>query len=313
MSEKLKQPVFRATVALFCCILWGSAFPTLKTAYRELGIGGNDMGSLITFAGCRFLLASLFLHIFGWGLNKKKPSTLRRLGRKDFFVFALIGLFQTSLQYLLFYTGLVLTPGSISSVVVSSGIFFTVILARVFFPDDRITWQKVVGILLGFTGILVVSGGVSSSDSFFSMGVILLVSATFSGSVGAIMVKKFSYNRSPLQMTAWQMFLGSILLLILGRFSPPSSSVILTPLAITLTIYSALISAVAFTLWNYLLKYNKAGEISFFKFAIPLFGTLLSILILNEPFSWFLFIPLILVSTGILLVTLNSSSHKPKL
>ena len=72
--------------------------------------------------------------------------------------------------------------------------------------------------------------------------------------------------------------------------------------SIILLIYLALISSVAYLLWAQLLKYNKVSKIEFFKFLIPVFGTILSGIILHEDiFRLNILLALILVSFGIAL------------
>ena len=65
----------------------------------------------------------------------------------------------------------------------------------------------------------------------------------------------------------------------------------------------AVLSAVAFSLWTLLLKYNKVGKIAVFYFLIPVFGTILSSIFVDENiFNIKTFIALILVCIGIFLV-----------
>ncbi|WP_245844292.1 EamA family transporter [Oceanobacillus rekensis] len=80
-----------------------------------------------------------------------------------------------------------------------------------------------------------------------------------------------------------------------------------TPFGSGLLIYTALLSAVSFVLWYYGLKYNKACEISIYKFLIPVFGAiLLAILIPEETMNWFIVIALVLVVTDIITVNIKS-------
>ena len=50
-----------AALACVCCILWGSAIPTIKTGYRLLQVDSADTASQIVFAGVRFTLAGLLV------------------------------------------------------------------------------------------------------------------------------------------------------------------------------------------------------------------------------------------------------------
>lgn len=51
-------------IAVFCSILWGSAFPVLKISYEELQMAPGDIAAKIVFAGGRFLLAGLIVLLF---------------------------------------------------------------------------------------------------------------------------------------------------------------------------------------------------------------------------------------------------------
>ena len=75
--------------------------------------------------------------------------------------------------------------------------------------------------------------------------------------------------------------------------------------AVALLLYMAMISAVAYTLWGVLLKYNPVSRVSVFGFMNPVFGVLLSALILGESaqaLSIYALAALVLVSLGIYVV-----------
>lgn len=85
----------------------------------------------------------------------------------------------------------------------------------------------------------------------------------------------------------------------------------LTPISIGLFFYSAFLSAVAFTLWYTLLKYNKPGEITMFRFLIPVSGSVLSIIFLKEKLTLNVALSLIFIVAGIILV--NNEPKKSKI
>jgi drug/metabolite transporter (DMT)-like permease len=65
-----------------------------------------------------------------------------------------------------------------------------------------------------------------------------------------------------------------------------------------------ILSSAAFSLWTILLKYNRVSTVTIFSFTIPVFGTLLSALFLDESFlQWENALALVLVCAGILLVS----------
>jgi len=65
MSEKhiLQKTGVVCLLALLCCFLWGSAFPSIKTGYALFEISAEDTASQIFFAGIRFTLAGILVVI----------------------------------------------------------------------------------------------------------------------------------------------------------------------------------------------------------------------------------------------------------
>lgn len=84
--------------AAFCCLLWGSAYPAIKSGYDLFQIATDDIPSKIVFAGYRFLLAGVLLLLFVWFQHKP----IGRFRPRQFGQLMLLGLTQTSLQYLFF-------------------------------------------------------------------------------------------------------------------------------------------------------------------------------------------------------------------
>jgi len=292
-------------LALISCFLWGSAFPSIKVGYRLLSIGAEDTYEKIVFAGYRFFLSSMMIFAFclvtGRSLKLKKKSHLPKV----FF----LGILQTTIQYTFFYIGLSNTSGTLGSILSSSSTFFTVILAHFFYKADKLTLRRVAGVILGFVGIVIANikgNGVQGGFSITGEGFVIISSLV--GAVAGIYTKKISKDISPFAISGYQLFIGSIILIFIG-FVGGGREIVFTPKSFILLLYLGFISAAAFTLWAILLKYNGVGKVSIYKFTIPLFGTLLSFIFLQEKFMGFYVITsAILVSLGILLINATSKS-----
>ena len=142
--------------------------------------------------------------------------------------------------------------------------------------------------------------GLEGGISFKGEGFIMI--AAFMLSVSSIYSKKISQNKDAYTITGYQLTIGGAVLILTG-YLLGGSLTNFTFKSTTLLIYMALLSSVAFALWSQLLKYNKVGVISVFNFLIPVFGTILSAIVLKEDiFDIKIFIALILVCTGIYLV-----------
>lgn len=108
-----------AILATLCCLLWGSAYPAIKNGYALFHIAANDIASKLVFAGCRFVLAGLVL--LAIAAISKKP--VFRLDGRTLAQITLLGLTQTSLQYVFFYVGLAYATGVKSSIMNATGTF----------------------------------------------------------------------------------------------------------------------------------------------------------------------------------------------
>lgn len=295
----LTNPIHIVLIAMFCCILWGSAFPVLKITYAELNLAPQDLTGKLALAGVRFFLASLLLFL----LLKLGLRRSLHIEKKYFFPLLSLGILQTTLQYFFFYTGLANTSGMKSAILNSVGTFFVVILAHFFYHNDRLNWKKAVGLLTGFAGILIINWGAGFSLNMTFMGEGFLILTGLVSAFGTILTKHLAKNIHPFLLTSWQMFLGSLLLLIIGLPKINIQEMVFTPTSLILIIYSAALSAVAFSLWNSLLKYSKAGEIAIYRFFIPVAGSILSVIFLpEEQFSIKMIGALILVALGIVIV-----------
>lgn len=286
-------------VATLCCLLWGSAYPAVKNGYLLFKIGTGDIPSKFVFAGYRFVIAGaivLFIaHISGRKIfNHSKANVL------NLFV---LGITQTTLQYIFFYIGLSNTTGVKGSIMNAMGTFFSVILAHYLYKNDKISKQKIIACILGFIGVMIVnftSDLLEFSFSFNGEGFVIIAAFIFSAT--AIFGKKLTQSMDVMVVTGSNLFIGGIILAVMGWIFGGKVNVFSIPAAILL-IYMACLSAVAFSLWALLLKYNKVSSVSVFNFLVPIFGAALSSIFLGENiFELKNIVALILVCVGIWLV-----------
>ncbi|WP_461206766.1 DMT family transporter [Clostridium sp. DL1XJH146] len=292
-------------LALFACILWGTAFPVLKISYVELGIETSDMMAKIVFAGIRFFLASILLFLFSIFIIKKSLKVNKTLIPK----LIVLGLFQTTLQYIFFYLGLANTKGSKASIITSLASFIVVLVAHFIYKDDKVSVRKILGLMSGFLGVIAVNWSGDFSFEFKFIGEGFMVVATLFAALGTIMAKYVAKEANAVVITAWQMLIGSLIMLLVGLPNLEGGAIVFTPFGFGLLMYAAFLSATAFALWNSLLKYNKAGEITLYKFMIPVSGTILSLIFLREESMTIgIGLGLILVSLGIIIINLQKTN-----
>ena len=132
------------------------------------------------------------------------------------------------------------------------------------------------------------------------------------GVVGTFQAKKLGRSLNPVLINAYQLLFGSLVLLFVGLPGVVGREVELTGLFWVLFLYSAFLSAAAFSIWYYLLKYNRAGEVTVYRFMIPVSGTLLSALLLpDERLTPAALLSLALVAFGIRAVNYWKTRQTP--
>lgn len=305
MEKKLQNPIVICVLALLCCALWGSAFPCIKIGYEWMEIEG--IGSQILFAGYRFFLSGVLTFALGCLLERR----ILRMKRENFGVIFRQGVLQTTIQYVCFYIGLAHTTGAKGSIINASNAFVSIVAAHYMIRSERMTWKKGLGCILGLAGVVLVNlepGGFGGGFRFLGEGMVLL--CTIAYGVSTVLLKIISDRESPMTITAYQTLIGSVLLIVTGWCLHGEVSVN-TWKSSALLFYMALLSTVAFSLWTLLLKYNPVGKVAVYGFTIPIFGVLLSGILLGETiFSVKYVAALIFVSGGVILVNRNDAGKQ---
>lgn len=283
MNEAKPKTVFLATTAgvltaaVAANLLWGSAAPCIKLGYRLFQVGSEDAMSQILFAGIRFTLAGVLTVLLGSLLRRRLLLPKRGSGGM---IFAL-AMVQTVIQYVFFYIGLSHAPGFKGSILSPTSTFFALLIAAFVFRQEKLTGRKLLGCLIGFAGVVLVSlgGTVGGAVRLDGEGFLILAAASYG--LSSVLIKRFSAREDPVVLSGWQFVLGGTLMtaaaLLLGGHLDAVS-----PGAWALMAYLGFVSAAAYTLWSLLLQRHPVSRIMVFSFLNPVFGVFLSALLLDE-------------------------------
>lgn len=298
-----------AALALVCCFLWGSAFPCVKMGYDLFNIASDDTPSQILFAGARFTIAGILTIIIGSISSKKflipQKSSLGMVVK--------LSLAQTVIQYLFFYIGLANTSGVKGSIIEASNVFFAILMSALLFHYEKLGKFKILGCIIGFAGVVLINlngAKLDASMSFTGEGFILL--STLSYAASSVIIKKYSQKENPVTLSGHQFVIGGIIMVIVSLAAGGQLHGF-TVKSTLLLVYMAIISAVAYSIWSVLLKYNPVGRVAVFGFMNPVFGVILSAVLLNEKNQAFTLqglVSLILVCIGIYLVNKDFGKAK---
>lgn len=303
IMENTKNKIFTNTffvviTALFCCALWGSATPFIKTGY-ELMLPQKDVPSTMLFAGIRFFLAGI-LTVLIYSIGRK---TFLFPKKENFGKVIKVSLFQTVIQYIFFYVGLANTSGVKGTVISGSSTFFAILIASLIFRQEKLNLKKIFACILGFAGIIAVNlKGLDFNMNF--MGDAFVLFSAIASAASSVLMKKYSNYEDPVVISGYQFILGGAAMALMGLSFGGSVSVESFK-AMAVLLYLAFLSAAAYSLWGILLKYNPVSRVTVYSFTIPVFGVFLSKIMLSEEGNVSLLnlvIALIFICTGIMVL-----------
>lgn len=287
-----------AILAIISCLLWSSAFAGVKI--------GLQYTTPLQFAGIRFVIAGLI--VFPLAI-RKNPSYFRILwsNLKMILLFAFL---QTFLQYVMFYTGINMIPAAVAAIVIGSQPLFVAVVAHYLMPGDRMTTLKTVVIFSGILGVFLVSLGkdpASLTGNIVIAGILLMVAINVLSGFTNVLVATDRKMIPPLVISSASMIIGGTALFL---FSIPFEGMLFEtkPAAYYISLaWLSLLSAVAISIWITLLKRPgvKVSDLNLWKFLIPLFGALLSwLLVPGEDAQLLSVIGMIIIAISLLILNL---------
>ena len=254
-------------LAILACLLWSTPFTGIKI--------GLKYTTPIHFAGIRFFISGLILLPFISPFKEKVALAI-----KHWKVIILIGFLQTTLLYALFYLGLSMVPGALGAMLIGSSPLFVAIMAHWLLRNDKMTSKKIFSILLGMTGVAIISLGRKDFQlsSTIPLGVGILILNNITAGLGNVMVAREGKVLPPLVLSSFSMILGGGALLLLSiPMEHPTWEIY--PMEYYWALgWLSFVSAAAVTIWYKLLRRDdvKVSNLNTWKFIIPVFGAWLS-------------------------------------
>ena len=280
-------------LAILACLLWSTAFVGVK-----IGLRYSDPFS---FAGIRFMLAGLMLIPFWW----KRRSTFRVI-RENIKVILLVSFFQTFFMHGLFYLGMTMVSGALAAILIGASPLTAAVVAHFFMANDAMTLPKSISLCIGMSGVVILSVSRlpwASPTGFVEFtGILLLFICTISSALGNVLVAREKSDIDPVFLNSFQIFLGGFFLFLVSLFLEGMPDRIFPLEYYAALLWLSLLSAVAFTLWFVLLQRPgvKVSQLNLWKFIIPVFGAILSwVLLPGESPQFFPVIGMICIAVSI--------------
>lgn len=302
MSEQIpgnKDLPFGAVIfTTLLCALFGANAVAIKISLSGIGV--------FTTAGIRFGIASIAVYI--WAKATRRSFAIKKGQAYQLLFISMVFTVQLSL----FYLGLSKTLASRGTLLVNLQPFFVLLMAHYFIAGDQITTRKIVGMVLGFAGVVFVFLEKKGMTSDFQVGDLIIMAAAFLWAGNAVYTKRIIENFDPFHFVLYPMVF-SVPFFFLGGFLWDGTMISYVDARILGSlVYQSLVTAsFGFVAWMTLLQKYGAVALHSFIFVMPISGVLLGGLVLGEPMTHKILLALICVVSGILVVHLKQKKFPP--
>lgn len=283
---------------LTLALIWGSSFLFVELGLRSL--------TPITLTASRIVLGALILVFAARIVGHRFPRDLRRW--RHFF---LLGLFGNVLPFSLISTGQVAIDSGLAAILISTVPLLTLPLAHAF-TDDKINIRKLIGVLLGFAGIVLLLGPASLGGLGAQFwGQVMIVAAALCFSISLVIARRIR-DVPALVATSASMSCSSVMIVILAFVL--EAPLALHPSGISIfgiTMLGVFASGLAMLLYFRLAATVGPNFVAANNFIAPAVGVTWGVLLLSEPFTWRGIAAFAIILSGIAVATLRLPARRP--
>jgi drug/metabolite transporter (DMT)-like permease len=274
-------------ILLILSLIWGASFLFIKVAVATIPPFSVAFG--------RTALAAVLLYLILRSRGLKMPGWGPVWG-----TFLLMGLFNGAVPYTLITWAEIHIDSGLAAIINALMPLFTVLLAHLFTGDERLNWMKVVGIFLGFLGVVALIGPAALKGLGKDVIAQLAVMAAALCYAVAIIYGRRLKEITPLVSATGQLFCAAFLTLpmILAFDAPWTLSPSFISVA-ALTCLSLLGTALAYLLYYHLLQRIGSTSLSLVTYLLPITGVFWGALLLGERLHWSAFLALGMILAGI--------------
>ncbi|MGE5437800.1 MAG: DMT family transporter [Syntrophothermus sp.] len=260
-------------VALYIlvCLIWG-------TTWFAIRISLNDLTPFLS-AGIRFIVASVIIYIIMLikGYKLQLDSIAVRL-------YLVMGFFSFMIPFGLVYWGEQFVPSGLAAVLFGVYPFFIALFSYIFLKSDKIGLFKILGMLLGFGGIVIIFSDQFQGDlSIYFWGMLAIVLSGFMQAVVAVGVKKYGHHINPLTINFIPMAITGFLMTPIALLIEDTSHLNFSHEAILSILFLALFgSVISFSSYYWLLKRINIVVLSIVAFITPIIALIVGWIFNNE-------------------------------
>lgn len=270
-------------------LVWGTSFFWIKIGLQEVGP--------VTLVFFRVGFATLGLILF-------TLFTRNRFPLKMWWLYLFLGFFNVALPFILISWSEKHITSGLASIMNSTQPLATALFAAIFIKEERLTLQRIMGLLVGFGGVLVlmsnrIDGGLSTQ----AIGILTMVVAVLCYGGSAVFARLHNSEVTPTNQALGQMsfamiFIIPAMLTLEAPFTLPT-----LPISYVAFAWLGLLgSFVASIIWYSLMNDIGPSRVSMTTYLLPLIGVTLGAVVLHEEVDWRLLVGGFLIIIGIIIV-----------
>jgi drug/metabolite transporter (DMT)-like permease len=292
MNSSRHIPLTGVLVLVLLSFLWGGNMVSIKVSNQGI--------PPVLAATTRSVVATFLLWVYARALGERVFLSWEHMGH------GLVIGFLFGAEFLLLYCGTDYTNASRAVIFLYTHPIWVALGAHFLLSHERLNWIKVVGLCLAFVGLVsVFASRPASLGPLHYVGDLMEVAAGVLWAATTLYIKRFIWGRpiTYFQTLFAQLFFSIPILAAGWLLLESGKSVILGPLVVSAIVYqTVVVSFFSYLVWFWMIHRFPVSRLAAFTFLAPLFGVILSGILLKENLTFELWVGFLLVSAGIYLV-----------
>jgi drug/metabolite transporter (DMT)-like permease len=272
-------------------VVWSASFLWIKIALAE--IGPFSLVAFRVLLGLIFAGGAVLLSRGAW------PRTFQ-----GWFPFLLLGLTSVAIPFFLITWGELSIDSAVASILNATVPLFTIVIAHLFLGDDKMTVQRVLGLVVGFAGVIVLlSQDINNQARNSIIGQAAVIAASFLYAASSVYARRTTLHVPGLVRGAGPLVSATLFMWIAAPLFEKPLLIPRLPLTWIAVLWLGVLgTGLAITLWYYLLHEIGPTRTGMVTYIFPLGGVILGVIFLDEPLSWQLTVGALLIIASIVVV-----------
>lgn len=277
-------------------LIWSSSFLWIKIGVQEIG-----PMALVAFRMLFGALTAIAI-AFYQGIPFTRDW-------KDWGIFAIFGPASLAIPIFLISWGEQTIDSAVAAILNATVPLFTLIIAHFWLQDDKITFQKTLGLLVGFTGVMILLSKdllAGEHGSVIGQAAVILASLFYAGS--AVGIRKYSQHINNVMRGVGFLLTSAIFMWVIGPLVERPFEFPTLPITWVAALWLGILgSGLAMIMLYYLIHEIGPTRATLVTYLFPVGGVILGVLFLDEHLSWQL-----IAGTVFIILSLIVVNHKKK-